>query len=73
MVLPMGAIWMAGGVPRPSPGPLVPSVCGGGDGGGEGGGRGGGGGGGGSGKLQLYNLCHKFYENSQSVITNTMG
>ena len=37
MVLPMGAIWMAGGVPRPSPGPLVPSVCGGGDGGGEGG------------------------------------
>ena len=34
MVLPMGAIRMAGGVPRPSPGPLVPSVCGGGDGGG---------------------------------------
>ena len=40
MVPPMGAIWMAGGAPCPSPGPLVPSVCGGG-----GGGKGGGGGG----------------------------
>lgn len=59
MVLPMGAIWMAGGVPRPSPGPLVPSVCGGGD-----------GGGGGAGKLQLYSCIQ---ENNQSVNTNTMG
>ena len=69
MVLPMGATWIAGGVPRPSPGPLVPSVCGGGD--GEGGG--GGGGVGQASKLQLYNLSRKFHENSQSVITNTMG
>ena len=49
MVPPMGAIWMAGGAPCPSPGPLVPSVCGGG-----GGGRGGGGGGGGQASCNYF-------------------
>ena len=61
MVPPMGAIWMAGGVPHPSPGPLVPSACGGGN-GGEGGGV-----------STLHNsLSHRFYDR-QSVITDTMG
>ena len=47
MVPPMGTTWMAGGVPCPSPGPLIPSVVVMEE-------------GGGSGKLQLHNLSHKF-------------
>ena len=62
MVPPMGAIWMAGGIPHPSPGPLVPLACGGGKLVMEGKG----------GVSTLHNsLSHRFYDR-QSVITDTM-